>query len=139
MNVFISYTLRDSVVSTEYLKLVSKVVAEFGNPFVDIIDNNADDKQRFVMEQLDKSDLVVLIATKSIYMSQWVVTEIDRAEKNNTPIVYIPLIANHEASLEYLKASLPAEIQKLTINLNGIKTVGCFALLHNYSQQFLSA
>lgn len=113
MNVFISYTLRDEIVSTEYLKLVAKIVAEFGNPFVDIIDNNADDKQGFVMEQLDKSDLVVLIATKSIHASKWVVTEIKRAKNNNTPIVYIPLITNHETSLEYLKTTLPAEIQKL--------------------------
>ena len=138
MNVFISYTLRDEIVTTEYLKLVSQVVAEFGNPFVDIIDNNAADKQNFVIEQLDKSDLVVLIATKSIYMSQWVVTEIDRAKKNNTPIVYIPLRINHEKSLEYLKASLSTEMQKLTRTFNGKKTVDCFAPLHNYSQQLLS-
>ena len=139
MNVFISYTLRDEIVTIEYLKLVSKVVAEFGNPFVDIVDNNADDKQGFVIEQLDKSDLVVLIATKSTYMSQWVITEIERAEKNNTPIIHIPLSVNHGESLEYLKKCLPAEIQKLTSTLNGTKTVGCFAPLHNYSQQFLSA
>ena len=113
MNVFISYTLRDEIVTTEYLKEVSKVVEEFGNPFVDIIDNKADDKQRFVIEQLDKSDLVILITTKSILMSQWVITEINRAKKNNTPIIRIPLNINQETSLEHLKASLPVEVQKL--------------------------
>jgi hypothetical protein len=139
MNVFISYTLRDEIVTTEYLKEVSKIVAEFGKPFVDIIDNKADDKQSFVIEQLDKSDLVVLITTKSILMSQWVITEINRAEKNNTPIIRIPLNINQEASLEHLKASFPVEVQKLISRLKGQKTVGSCSFVANFSQPIFAS
>ncbi len=112
MNIFISYTLRDEEVTFDYLKAVSNIVSEYGQPFVDVFDNQATDKQKFVMDTLDSSDLVVLISTSSITKSQWVQTEVDRAKKNKTPIVRIYLTSSYDNSLKNLKNELDAVAPK---------------------------
>jgi hypothetical protein len=112
MNIFISYTLRDDVITVDHLKSISEVVSDYGKPFVDIIDNDAKDKQKFVIEQLDNSDLVVLLNTDSASKSKWVRLEIDRANKNNTPVISIPLNGNQPISLIYINKYLRAELKK---------------------------
>ena len=112
MNIFISYTLRDEVITVDHLKSISEVVSDYGKPFVDIIDNDAKDKQKFVIEQLDNSDLVVLLNTDSVSESKWVRLEIDRANKNNTPVISIPLNGNQSISLNYINKYLRAELKK---------------------------
>ncbi len=112
MNIFISYTLRDEVITVDHLKSISEVVSDYGKPFVDIIDNDAKDKQKFVIEQLDNSDLVVLFNTDSVSKSKWVRLEIDRANKNNTPVISIPLNGNQSISLNYINKYLRAELKK---------------------------
>jgi len=113
MNVFVSYTLRDSIVTEEYLRTVSDTVAEFAKPFVDIIHNEADDKQGYVMEQLDRSNLVLLITTSSITTSKWVMAEVNRAKSKSIPIIRIPLIVDLSGSLDHIRAILPSELKKL--------------------------
>lgn len=112
MNIFISYTLQDEVITVDHLKSISEVVSDYGKPFVDIIDNDAKDKQKFVIEQLDNSDLVVLLNTDSVSKSKWVRLEIDRANKNNTPVISIPLNGNQSISLNYINKYLRAELKK---------------------------
>ncbi|WP_042988389.1 TIR domain-containing protein, partial [Vibrio cholerae] len=112
MNIFISYTLRDEVMTVDYLKSIAEVVSEYGKPFVDIIDNDAKDKQKFVMDQLDNSDLVVLLNTDSVSQSKWVKLEIERANKNNTPVISIPLNGNQLVSLNYINKYLRAVKKK---------------------------
>ncbi|HAS8529002.1 TPA: TIR domain-containing protein, partial [Vibrio vulnificus] len=112
MNIFISYTLRDEVITVDHLKSISEVVSDYGKPFVDIIDNDAKDKQKFVIEQLDNSDLVVLLNTDSVSKSKWVRLEIDRANKNNTPVISIPLNGNKSISLNDINKYLRAELKK---------------------------
>ncbi len=112
MNIFISYTLRDKAMTVDYLKSISEVVSVYGKPFVDIIHNDAKDKQKFVIEQLDNSDLVVLLNTDSISQSKWVKLEIERASKNNTPIINIPLNDNQSSNLSYINKYLQAELHK---------------------------
>lgn len=112
MKIFISYTLRDEVMTVDHLRSISEVVSEYGKPFVDIIDNDAKDKQKFVMDQLDNSDLVVLLNTDSVSQSKWVKLEIERANKNNTPVISIPLNGNQSISLNYINKYLRAELRK---------------------------
>ncbi|EPW8050420.1 TIR domain-containing protein, partial [Vibrio alginolyticus] len=112
MNIFISYTLRDEVITVDHLKSISEVVSDYGKPFVDIIDNDAKDKQKFVIEQLDNSDLVVLLNTDSVSKSKWVRLEIDRANKNNTPVISIPLNGDKSISLNDINKYLRAELKK---------------------------
>ncbi|HCE3069029.1 TPA: TIR domain-containing protein [Vibrio parahaemolyticus] len=98
--------------TVDHLRSISEVVSEYGKPFVDIIDNDAKDKQKFVMDQLDNSDLVVLLNTDSVSQSKWVKLEIERANKNNTPVISIPLNGNQSISLNYINKYLRAELRK---------------------------
>lgn len=86
MKYFVSYTTRDKEVTKELLAVFSKQLEKSGNVFVDIIDNDSFDKQTRVIEELENSDLMILIETKSIYHSEWVLLEIEKAKSKQIPI-----------------------------------------------------
>lgn len=138
MNIFISYTLRDEVITVDHLKSISEVVSDYGKPFVDIIDNDAKDKQKFVIEQLDNSDLVVLLNTDSVSKSKWVRLEIDRANKNNTPVISIPLNGNQSISLNYINKYLRAELKKANKAFKSDSQRLPFSLRSKYRQALLT-
>ncbi|WP_421167480.1 TIR domain-containing protein [Aeromonas dhakensis] len=138
MNIFISYTLRDEVITVDHLKSISEVVSDYGKPFVDIIDNDAKDKQKFVIEQLDNSDLVVLLNTDSVSKSKWVRLEIDRANKNNTPVISIPLNGNKSISLNYINKYLRAELKKANKAFKSDSQRLPFSLRSKYRQALLT-
>ncbi|MBK9047536.1 MAG: TIR domain-containing protein [Bacteroidetes bacterium] len=56
-----------------------------------MIDNNSADKQSRVISELDSSDIMILIESASIYKSEWVSIEIQRAEENHIPIKKISI------------------------------------------------
>jgi G3E family GTPase len=138
MNIFISYTLRDEVITVDHLKSISEVVSDYGKPFVDIIDNDAKDKQKFVIEQLDNSDLVVLLNTDSVSKSKWVRLEIDRANKNNTPVISISLNGNQSISLNYINKYLRAELKKANKAFKSDSQRLPFSLRSKYRQALLT-
>ncbi|ANS87743.1 TIR domain-containing protein [Vibrio vulnificus] len=138
MNIFISYTLRDEVITVDHLKSISEVVSDYGKPFVDIIDNDAKDKQKFVIEQLDNSDLVVLLNTDSVSKSKWVRLEIDRANKNNTPVISIPLNGNKSISLNDINKYLRAELKKANKAFKSDSQRLPFSLRSKYRQAVLT-
>ncbi|HCH0949942.1 TPA: TIR domain-containing protein [Vibrio parahaemolyticus] len=138
MNIFISYTLRDEVITVDHLKSISEVVSDYGKPFVDIIDNDAKDKQKFVIEQLDNSDLVVLLNTDSVSKSKWVRLEIDRANKNNTPVISIPLNGSQSISLNYINKYLRAELKKANKAFKSDSQRLPFSLRSKYRQALLT-
>ncbi|EHH2489028.1 hypothetical protein J7X20_004295 [Vibrio vulnificus] len=138
MNIFISYTLRDEVITVDHLKSISEVVSDYGKPFVDIIDNDAKDKQKFVIEQLDNSDLVVLLNTDSVSKSKWVRLEIDRANKNNTPVISIPLNRNKSISLNDINKYLRAELKKANKAFKSDSQRLPFSLRSKYRQAVLT-
>jgi hypothetical protein len=86
MKYFVSYTTRDKEVTKELLSIFSKQLEKSGNVFIDIIDNDSFDKQLRVIEELENSDLMILIETKSIYQSEWVALEIEKAKSRQIPI-----------------------------------------------------
>ncbi|WP_045393037.1 TIR domain-containing protein [Vibrio rotiferianus] len=138
MNIFISYTLRDEVITVDHLKSISEVVSDYGKPFVDIIDNDAKDKQKFVIEQLDNSDLVVLLNTDSVSKSKWVRLEIDRANKNNTPVISISLNGNKSISLNDINKYLRAELKKANKAFKSDSQRLPFSLRSKYRQAVLT-
>ncbi|WP_019274626.1 TIR domain-containing protein [Vibrio coralliilyticus] len=138
MNIFISYTLRDEVITVDHLKSISEVVSDYGKPFVDIIDNDAKDKQEFVIEQLDNSDLVVLLNTDSVSKSKWVRLEIDRANKNNTPVISIPLNGKKSISLNDINKYLRAELKKANKAFKSDSQRLPFSLRSKYRQAVLT-
>ena len=86
MKYFVSYTTRDKEVTKDLLSVFSKHLEKSGTVFIDIIDNDSFDKQARVIAELENSDLMVLIETKSIYQSEWVALEIEKAKLRNIPI-----------------------------------------------------
>jgi hypothetical protein len=65
----------------------SNKLNSFGKIFIDLIDNNSNDKQGRVISELEKSDLLLLIKTPSILNSEWVTFELETAKNNNIPVI----------------------------------------------------
>ena len=87
MNIFVSYTTKDSEVTLHRLNEISIKLRQIGYVYIDIIHNNSQDKQKRVFEELDNSDVIILIISNNVYNSKWVIKEIERAYKQFTPIV----------------------------------------------------
>jgi hypothetical protein len=91
MKYFVSYTTRDKEVTKELLAVFSKQLEKSGKVFIDIIDNDSIDKQARVMEELENSDLMILVESKSIYQSEWVTLEVEKAKSKQIPIKKISI------------------------------------------------
>ena len=107
MKIFVSYTTRDHYISQQYLKSVSNILSEISEPFIDILHNNATDKQAFVEHKLVSSDLMILLNSESTIHSYWVTWEINNAKKNGIPIIDISLNQNSlDESLVQIQKSI---------------------------------
>ena len=84
MNIFVSYTTKDSEVTLHRLNEISIKLRQIGYVYIDIIHNNSQDKQKRVFEELDNSDVIILIISNNVYNSKWVIKEIERAYKQFT-------------------------------------------------------
>lgn len=104
MNIFVSYTTKDSEVTLHRLKEISIKLRQIGYVYIDIIHNNSQDKQKRVFEELDNSDVIVLIISNNVYNSV-VIKEIERAYKQFTPIVPFTIneIINSRTETLYIK------------------------------------
>ena len=87
MNIFVSYTTRNNEVTINSLTNFSNKVNSFGKIFIDLLDNNSLDKQGRIIEELEKSDILVLIKSNSTYNSEWVKLELEIANKINIPVI----------------------------------------------------
>jgi len=92
MKYFISYTMRDKEITEYLLDTFSKRLENYGDVFVDLIDNNSIDKQARVIAELDNSDILILIESDSVYKSEWVSLELERASSRQIPIKKISLM-----------------------------------------------
>lgn len=86
MRYFISYTMKDNEITKSTLERIRKVFLPKGKVYIDILDNDSDNKQERVINELDNSDVFVLIETKLVYDSEWVQIEIERAKARNIEI-----------------------------------------------------
>ncbi len=105
MNIFVSYTTKDSEVTLHRLNEISIKLRQIGYVYIDIIHNNSQDKQKRVFEELDNSDVIILIISNNVYNSKWVIKEIERAYKQFTPIVPFTIneIINSKTETLYIK------------------------------------
>lgn len=87
MNIFVSYTTRNSEVTINSLIDFSNKLRPFGKIFIDLIDNNSIDKQSRIIEELKTAELLILIKSQSSLDSKWVKFELEYAEKLIIPIV----------------------------------------------------
>ncbi|WP_249038359.1 TIR domain-containing protein [Rahnella variigena] len=89
MNIFVSYTTRDDYIDKELLESISDVLSTVGHCYIDLLHNTAKDKQRHVEFMLLQANLIILIASNSIFSSKWVRWELEEAKKRSIPIIIV--------------------------------------------------
>lgn len=106
MNIFVSYTTRDDNIDKKLLECVAEVVSLYGNCYIDILHNSGKDKQRHVEFMLSQSNLLILIASSSIFTSKWVQWELDEAKRCCIPIIVVEAKSDMSNTLNNLKSLL---------------------------------
>jgi len=86
MKYFVSYTTKENEVTKELLESIAKVLKQKGEVYIDLIDNDSINKQERVINELDNSDVFLLIETKSVYDSAWVQIELEKAKSRQIDI-----------------------------------------------------
>jgi len=122
MNIFVSYTTRNNEVTVNSLIKFSNKINSLGKVFIDLIDNNSDDKQNRVVEELKKAELLILIKSKNVFNSEWVRFEIESASKKNIPIIEfnindIDCLAEQEIKNKIMIGMKPKNTERLTSGL----------------------
>lgn len=87
MNIFVSYTTKDQEITLRGLNEISIKLKQIGNVYVDLINNNSLNKQKRVFDELDNSDVLILLISPNVYKSKWVMREIERANQQLIPII----------------------------------------------------
>jgi hypothetical protein len=84
--VFVSYTLRDACVTVEKLRALKRQLPLGYDSFVDIIDNDSEDKQERVDYELEHCKKMLLVKSENIQNSDWVRHELFKAWSLKLPI-----------------------------------------------------
>ena len=88
MKYFVCYTARDKEITTELLQSFYDELKKNGKVFIDMINNDSEDKHKRIISELDNSDILIPIET-NVYKSDWVVIELERAKANKIPIMIV--------------------------------------------------
>jgi hypothetical protein len=89
---FVSYTLRDSVITSEMLAYTKSLFAPFADAFVDVLSPPTRwHPQLTIFLRLLRAHAVVVIESDGVYKSPWVRLELFLARLMLKPIVRIPL------------------------------------------------
>ncbi len=105
-NIFISYTVRDGLISKGFLKELQAILIDDCNVYIDLLDNDSIDKQKRVENELKMADFIIILKTININQSKWVKREIFLANKYKIPIVefdYKELINNFQPIKMFIK------------------------------------
>ena len=89
MNIFVSYTLRDRILSVSLLRRINTVLSGLGTPYIDLLHNNSIDPQHHVLEMVDLSTVLIACITPRFFQSEWVQEELMMARKRQLPIFYL--------------------------------------------------
>lgn len=88
--IFISYTTRNNDVDKSLLMSIESELKIYGDVYIDLLHNdNIIDPQSTVMEMLIKSDILIVLDTYRIHESRWVAYELEKANENNIPILFL--------------------------------------------------
>ena len=87
MRMFISYTLRDKVLTPLLLADLEVLLSQIGTPYIDILHNNSSHPQQHVMQRLNEASIFIACVTPLFYQSEWVRLEYTTACKLGLPIV----------------------------------------------------
>lgn len=114
MSIFVSYTTRDHYVDRNTLEMVSSVLLNYGSHYIDLLHNEASEKQRHVERMLFNSQLIILIRSRSIEKSKWVQWELNEANRIGIPIIEVQASINPTETIRNLEYKLDLEFNKLT-------------------------
>lgn len=89
MKQFISYSIRDGIITRNLLQKAKTLYNKYGSCYVDMLDNDSIDKQRRVIQELYKADILILLQTPASKSSKWVQKEIQIAHKRKIPIITV--------------------------------------------------
>lgn len=89
MLVFCSYTLRDGLLTVDSLKDIKKLLSEYAQIYIDILDNDSINKQERVIKELVNSNILLVLRTPMISESTWVTKEYNIAIECNIPIIEV--------------------------------------------------
>jgi hypothetical protein len=95
MRVFVSYTLRDGVLSACVLAELASRMRDFCSPYVDIVHNRSENPQAHVLRQLSECEVVLACMTPGFLASPWVGLELSLAQARACPIVPIDIRGHH--------------------------------------------
>lgn len=91
MRIFVSYTTRDQYINVASLTILADFLKKYGDPFIDLIHNDSNEKQARVKKELCRADTVFLLLSESTKLSNWVSWEIKQARKRKIPICTITI------------------------------------------------
>ena len=91
MNIFVCYTTRDAFINRDSLAKLSRVLSKFACTFIDLIDNDSENKQERVEIELEKADVVLLLRSGSVHHSKWVSWELNRAREKGIPCIGVDI------------------------------------------------
>lgn len=83
---FISYSMADKIITLDLLKKLRKRLEKDANCYVDILDNDSNNKQARVVAELLDSDKLILVNTPNCKKSKWVQLELSIAKNNGIGI-----------------------------------------------------
>lgn len=86
-NIFLIYSTHDKFVNKESLEKMCKELEFYGDVFVDLLHNNADDKQEYVLQKLFEASCIVIVNSPRIVESKWAQLEIKLANEQNKQIL----------------------------------------------------
>lgn len=90
--IFISYTSRDKGVSDETLSKARSLFSEYSSVYVDRLAGESNwHPQLVILSKVFLSHLVVVIESRSVYYSPWVLLELLVAKLTLTPVIRLPI------------------------------------------------
>jgi len=90
--IFVIYTTIDSYINKELLLKINEDLKQYGNVFIDLIHNNSENKQEYVLQMLYESSHIVIVETPKIRESKWAQMELKIAgEQKKTILGYYTL------------------------------------------------
>jgi hypothetical protein len=94
LNIFVSYTRRDGLVSKDFLQKLFGKLSNFSTPFIHALEPQELPFQEIrVLKALMKSHLVILIESPLIYRSPWVNLEILLSRLKLIPVIKISIVS----------------------------------------------
>lgn len=86
---FISYTVRDGKYNLKSLKLIDRLLSPYFITFIDLLHNSSKKPQQRIIDELVKSNVVIVLFSEKTFSSPWVLFELSLAILLKKPIYYI--------------------------------------------------